>query len=41
MLAYQASARGSEIGVRLTENGRVELMGEAVVVFKGELCVRG
>lgn len=39
MLAYQASARGGEIGVRLAENGRVELTGDAVVVFKGELCV--
>ncbi|MEJ5310239.1 MAG: PhzF family phenazine biosynthesis isomerase [Anaerolineae bacterium] len=39
MLAYQASARGGEIGVRLAENGRVELRGDAVVVFKGELCV--
>lgn len=39
MLAYQASARGGEIGVRLAENGRVELSGGAVVVFKGELCV--
>ncbi len=39
MLAYQASARGGEIGVRLAENDRVELTGSAVVVFKGELCV--
>ncbi len=39
MLAYQASARGGEIGVRLAENGRVELTGDAVVVCKGELCV--
>ncbi|MGC9394001.1 MAG: PhzF family phenazine biosynthesis protein [Anaerolineae bacterium] len=39
MLAYQASARGGEIGVRLAENGRVALTGDAVVVFKGELCV--
>jgi len=37
MLAYQASARGGEIGVRLAENDRVELTGNAVVVFKGEL----
>lgn len=37
MLAYQASARGGEIGVRLAENDRVELTGDAVVVFKGEL----
>ncbi len=39
MLAYQSSARGGEIGVRLAENGRVELTGNAVVVFKGALCV--
>lgn len=39
MLAYQASARGGEIGVRLAENGRVELTGNAVVVFRGELYV--
>jgi len=39
MLAYQASARGGEIGVRLAENDRVELTGDAVVVCKGELCV--
>ncbi|MBN2389283.1 MAG: PhzF family phenazine biosynthesis protein [Anaerolineae bacterium] len=39
MLAYQASARGGEIGVRLAENDRVELTGDAVVVFKGELYV--
>jgi len=39
MLAYQASARGGEIGVRLAEHGRVALTGDAVVVFKGELYV--
>jgi len=39
MLAYQASVRGGEIAVRLAENDRVELTGDAVVVFKGELCV--
>ncbi len=39
MLAYQASARGGEIGVRLLGNGRVELLGHAVIVFKGELSV--
>ena len=37
MLAYQASARGGEIGVRLAENDRVELTGNAVVVCKGKL----
>jgi PhzF family phenazine biosynthesis protein len=39
MLAYQASARGGEIAVRLAENDRVELTGNAVVVCKGELYV--
>jgi len=37
MLAYQASARGGEIGVRLAENNRLDLTGDAVIVFKGEL----
>jgi predicted PhzF superfamily epimerase YddE/YHI9 len=37
MHAYQASARGGEIGVRLAGNDRVELTGNAVIVFKGEL----
>jgi hypothetical protein len=36
MLAYQASACGGEIGVRMAENSRVELTGDAVVVFKGD-----
>ena len=40
MLAYQASARGGEIGVRLVGDNRVELIGNAVVVFEGELYVR-
>ncbi len=39
MHAYQASARGGEIGVRLAGNDRVELTGNGVVVFKGELYV--
>ena len=39
MLAYQASARGGEIGVRMAENDRVELTGNAVVIFRGELFV--
>jgi PhzF family phenazine biosynthesis protein len=36
MHAYQASQRGGELTVRLTEN-RVEIIGDAVVVLKGEL----
>jgi len=39
MLAYQASARGGEVGVRLAGDDRVELIGSAVVVFKGALYV--
>jgi PhzF family phenazine biosynthesis protein len=37
MRAYQASARGGEVGVRLIDGGRVELTGDAVVVFEGYL----
>ncbi|MBP1712161.1 MAG: Phenazine biosynthesis protein PhzF like, partial [Deltaproteobacteria bacterium] len=35
-LAYQASSRGGEIGVRLL-GGRAFLSGKAVTVLKGEL----
>ena len=34
---YQASRRGGTIGVRLLPEGRVELSGRAVTVFRGEL----
>jgi len=37
MLAYQASSRGGTLTVRLTGNDRVELIGSAVIVLKGEL----
>jgi PhzF family phenazine biosynthesis protein len=39
MLAYQASVRGGEIIVRSKENDRVELIGNAQIVLKGELFV--
>ncbi len=37
-LAYQASLRGGVIGVRVMGD-RVKLVGKAVTVFKGEMCV--
>jgi len=37
MLAYQASARGGRLAVRLRQRGRVDLIGNAVIVSKGEL----
>lgn len=37
-LAYQASERGGVIGVRV-RGERVKLMGKAVTVFKGTMCV--
>lgn len=37
--AYQASARGGELGVRLLEGGRVELVGQAAMVFEGCLTL--
>lgn len=37
MLCYQASSRGGELVVRLLTNKRVNLIGKAVIVFKGEL----
>lgn len=37
MNAYQASNRGGEISLKLLENDRVRLSGEAVIVLKGEL----
>lgn len=39
MLAYQYSNRGGEILIKVLKNNRVELSGEAVVVFKGELYI--
>lgn len=37
MRAYQASIRGGEIKLRLLKENRVELIGQAIVVLKGEL----
>jgi len=37
-LAYQASERGGVIGVRVAGE-RVKLLGNAVTIFKGEMCV--
>jgi PhzF family phenazine biosynthesis protein len=37
--AFQASARGGELGVRLLGGGRVELLGHAVLVFEGYLTL--
>jgi PhzF family phenazine biosynthesis protein len=37
LLAYQASARGGEVGMRLVGQERVELIGNAVVVLQGTL----
>lgn len=37
MLAYQASARGGKLIVRLDSNNRVNIIGNAVIVLKGEL----
>jgi len=40
MLAYQASQRGGRIIVRLHSDSRVDLIGNAVIVLKGELYLR-
>lgn len=37
MFAYQASSRGGELRVRVLDKGRVDLIGKAVIVSKGEL----
>jgi len=37
MSAYQASSRGGKLTVRLSSNDRVDLIGNAVIIFKGEL----
>lgn len=37
MLAYQNSNRGGEISIKLLENNRVKLSGEAIIILKGEL----
>lgn len=40
MLAYQASQRGGALTVRILSPNRVGLVGNAVIVSKGELCLR-
>jgi predicted PhzF superfamily epimerase YddE/YHI9 len=40
MLAYQASARGGKLTVRLNQQSRVDLIGNAVIVLKGEFRLR-
>ncbi|MBN2006115.1 MAG: PhzF family phenazine biosynthesis isomerase [Anaerolineae bacterium] len=37
--AYQASARGGEMDVRLTDDGRVELIGQTAFIFQGNLRI--
>lgn len=39
MKAYQASSRGGELQLRLLEKDRVEILGHAVIISKGELLV--
>jgi predicted PhzF superfamily epimerase YddE/YHI9 len=39
MLAYQASDRGGEVNVRLKSKNRVDLVGDAVILVRGELCL--
>ncbi|HNX00829.1 MAG TPA: PhzF family phenazine biosynthesis isomerase [Candidatus Cloacimonadota bacterium] len=39
MKAFQASSRGGELLLRLLDNERVEILGHAVIVSKGELLV--
>lgn len=40
MLAYQASARGGEVKVRLQRKDRVDLIGDVVILIRGELCLQ-
>ncbi|MFW9852083.1 MAG: PhzF family phenazine biosynthesis protein [Candidatus Thorarchaeota archaeon] len=37
MLAFQMSERGGKLRVKILENNRVEIAGNAILVFKGEL----
>jgi PhzF family phenazine biosynthesis protein len=39
MIAYQASERGGEITLRVLGENKVELIGKAVIVLKGELYI--
>ncbi len=40
MKAYQASARGGELAVKLKPDDTIDLVGNAVVVLKGKLRLR-
>jgi predicted PhzF superfamily epimerase YddE/YHI9 len=40
MLAYQASQRGGELTVKVLSHDRVELIGNAVIISKGELYLQ-
>jgi predicted PhzF superfamily epimerase YddE/YHI9 len=37
--AYQASPRGGCIGLKIMNNGRVSLSGEAVILFRGSMII--
>ena len=37
--AYQASYRGGEMVLRIKENNRLEIIGDAKIIFKGELNI--
>lgn len=39
MKAFQASSRGGEVTLELKEDGRVGLIGEAVIILKGSLLI--
>lgn len=39
MTAYQASRRGGKLILKMKDNNRLELIGEAVIVLKGEIYV--
>lgn len=39
MSAYQASSRGGELTVRVYSNGRVDLIGKAIIVSEGKLNI--
>lgn len=37
MIAYQSSSRGGEIVLKIKDNNRIELIGDAIIVLKGEI----
>jgi PhzF family phenazine biosynthesis protein len=39
LLAYQASARGGEIDIDISDPGRVKMVGDAVIVLEGHITV--